>query len=186
MRKRKRPMSNPELSHRDGIWWLFAATQLHSCSSGATGWVGSSFVLVVRGDTGVKFAHRETCVCWMTADDREANLTERFTSLLFSYVSWTTLKLFSANYNVHNKCVLDIFRTNTQPLNTKRHPRRLLNQPTSAVWTTTQSQVLYRCTFLKGTVHAKMKILLSCTHSDIILNIYDFICFSAEHKRSDL
>lgn len=82
-RKRKRPMSNPAPTPHDGIWWLFAAMQRHSCSSGATGRVGSSFVAVVRGDTGVKFARGETYVCWMTADEREARDARR--SLLLSF-----------------------------------------------------------------------------------------------------
>ncbi len=35
----------------------------------------------------------------------------------------------------------------------------------------------------KGTVHPKMKILASFTHSQIILNLYEFLS-SVEHKRS--
>ncbi len=68
MRKGGKPMSN---SSKDGLWRLFAAMLLHSCSFRATGWVGSSIVAVVWGDTGVKFDHRETYVCWKTADERE-------------------------------------------------------------------------------------------------------------------
>ncbi len=34
---------------------------------------------------------------------------------------------------------------------------------------------------IKGIVHPKMKILSSCTHPQVVSNLYEFLC-SAEHK----
>lgn len=79
-----KPELSPQRWHLMAIC-CYATTQL---LFQGTGWVGSSFVAVVWGDTGVKFDHRETYVCWKTADEREGpltNLPEQFT-FLFSLV----------------------------------------------------------------------------------------------------